>query len=102
MNAFNNLMTSMTSDILSATQRLHDATDESWSFDWENAALSCRHGVKLAHWEAIRRPASALREYVSRQHIKDNNISFQKGFDFKNNGDLIIRRWLRFLHKIRR
>ncbi len=68
MNALPYVSSKITSDLLDATIRLQQISNERWTVDWSRFALVCRHGVVITHRSVLARPAVDLRGLVTRRH----------------------------------
>ena len=68
MNALPYVSPKITSDLLDATIRLQQISNEPWIVDWSRFALVCRHGVVITHRSVLARPPVDLRGLVTRRH----------------------------------
>ena len=68
MNALPYASSKITSDLLDATIRLQQISNERWTVDWSRFALVCRHGVVITHRSVLARPAVDLLGLVTRRH----------------------------------
>lgn len=68
MNAVPYVLSSMADDMLRATRKLEQATNESWATDWGRFGLRCPHNVVVNHLFALNNPVEAIRQHVEVQH----------------------------------
>ena len=68
MNTVPYLLSSTTDDLLRATRRLEQATQESWSTDWSQFALQCPHRVLVNHSFVLENSIESIHRYVDAQH----------------------------------
>ena len=68
MNAVPYVLSSMTDDLLRATRKLEQATNESWATDWGQFGLRCPHNVVVNHLFALNNSVESIRQHVKDQH----------------------------------
>ncbi len=54
MNSIPWLTTPLADDMLEATRKLEEVTDETWGVDWEQLCLRCLHGVRVPLANALK------------------------------------------------
>lgn len=68
MNTMPYLLSSTTDELLRATRRLEQATNESWSTDWSQFALKCPHKVMVNHSFVLGNSLESIQRHVEAQH----------------------------------
>ena len=68
MNALPYVSSKISSDLLDATIRLQQISNEPWIVDWSRFALVCRHGVVITHRSVLAHPQVDLGGLVTRRH----------------------------------
>ena len=68
MNAMPYVLSSMADDLIRATRKLEQATNEPWSTDWGQFGLRCPHNIVVNHLFAINNSVDSIRCHVETQH----------------------------------
>jgi hypothetical protein len=68
MNTMPYLLSSATDDLVRATRKLEQATNESWITNWSQFMLQCSHKVMVKHSFVLENSAESIKRHLDAQH----------------------------------